>query len=381
MQHFDPGFYDKLADNISRTTCSRPMNISGQWIVCGSGDPDKCRSCARLFRDDWRSIGLSGCSPNRSYYWITLTLGSFGAVHFVPAQDQRRRCDCGRYHRSTETGLRGVPIDMDTYDYPGQLNANRDSAKLWNNTLLRLHRMFDFEHLVAKELQARGAVHLHLIVAPTGGDLPIEPQALADGISAVTSVSAVTGQIATWGNVDVRAVAQAAPDDAGGLIEYAIKSVVSYALKRQGTSGSDSSDAQKLHRRHLDYTAAAVKCSPACPAPVCTARVHRTLLVRRQPVSTSKGWSVGERKTRKTLRKGRAEWVQANPDLARPPINDATADSARWAREWEQSRRRHPDDPARWMTPERFHQRIAEVVDGPRREAQAAPSRGPALVT
>jgi hypothetical protein len=371
---FSPTFLDTLADDISASSCSRPILVDKGWVSCATGDPAKCRSCARLFRDDWRTIGLSGLSATRAYYWITLTLGSFGPIHFVPKHDSsnKRRCECGRFHPSTLVGLRGVPVHPESYDYLGQLHANRDASKLWNNTLAKLHRALDFEHLVAKEVQARGALHFHALLAPTDNGLPLSCDEILSLLKGVTSQSGVTGEIRSWGNIDVKAIeAEAASDTANtrGVVEYAIKSVISYALKGQGAAGpAAASIEQRGHRRRLDLAATRVPCSPSCVPNVCRQRVHRALMIRRQPVGVSRGWSVGDRKTRAILRQARADWVIANPEFAKPAMTADTAERGTWAAAWRQARLEHPDDVTKWPLP---HQLALDEGRGDRSRTQA----------
>lgn len=355
----DPTALDLLADSALSRDCARPQFVSGQWIRCGTGDAEKCRSCARLFRDDWRAIGLSGYSETMAYYWVTLTIGSFGDVHHVPLSKNtpKRRCACGRYHLMSDADLRGVPVDFDNYDYEGQLNANRDAAKLWNNSLAKLHRAFEFEHLVAKEIQARGAIHFHAVLA-AGPSLPMTGEDVIALLRSVTSVSAVTGQVQVWGNVDVRELApserQLDDGTTATVIEYAIKSVITYALKTQGAASKTRSPLQWTHRRILDERAAVTPCSPTCKLHVCDAVVHRTLLIRRQPVGVSRGWSVGERKTRASLRAARAAWAEEHPELVGRGASDESARRAKWAAQWEKARRDFPDSPTRWPMPSTF---------------------------
>lgn len=101
-------------------------------VRCGNRRPAVCPSCAKLARKDYQKLIASGFDDvdqqRYRFYFLTLTAPSFGAVHRVPKSDRTgeiRKCRCGKLHDPLkDAGLRGVPIDLDEYDYAGCVRFN-----------------------------------------------------------------------------------------------------------------------------------------------------------------------------------------------------------------------------------------------------------------
>ncbi|MDE0573945.1 hypothetical protein ON058_11055, partial [Demequina sp. B12] len=129
--------------------CGRPIHVARDGgfvkVACGSRISAVCAYCAKVFRNDWKAIGRDGIlnAPEGSVlYFVTLTAPSFGDVHKVPDESAPpRRCPCGRTHSAREDmHLRGVALDVDRYDYDGQVAWNYSCGPLWSNTVRVLRR-------------------------------------------------------------------------------------------------------------------------------------------------------------------------------------------------------------------------------------------------
>ena len=146
--------------------CVRPIKTTtGIWVRCGYRLKSRCEPCAELYRLDWAAIARSGVFDgdveNHRFYMLTLTAPSFGGVHRVPRSGSSTapRCRCGVVHSVADAGLRGVPLDFDSYDFAGQVAWNRDAGLLWDRTRRRLRDSWDsLEYFVVREWQDRGVL-------------------------------------------------------------------------------------------------------------------------------------------------------------------------------------------------------------------------------
>ena len=135
---------------LARLPCRHPVPMryddesSGRsgvvGIRCGSRSVLSCPSCARLYRGDVRAVVYSGLrarvDAGERFVLLTLTAPSFGEVHRVPKSPTSGApplCKCGRRHRH-DSPLRGVPIDLASYDYSGAVDFNGCAPRLFTRT-------------------------------------------------------------------------------------------------------------------------------------------------------------------------------------------------------------------------------------------------------
>jgi hypothetical protein len=149
-----------------------------------------CPSCSALYRLDARHLlaaGLVGGKDTpasvaaRPRVFLTLTAPSFGKVHTGQSTAGRRsRChlDCRLRHVAGDP-LIGTALDVEHYDYAGQVLFNASAGALWaafttltRRTLAatagvtRAHAARRVRVVFAKvaEFQTRGVVHLHAVI-------------------------------------------------------------------------------------------------------------------------------------------------------------------------------------------------------------------------
>ncbi|MER7525069.1 replication initiator [Microbacterium oxydans] len=125
----DSGLADAFAEAMRRSNCARPYEAQpGVFVHCQSRRTAVCPWCAAQCRGDWQRLARSGMydadgQPVKGFRFITLSAPSCGAVHRVPKpwDKARRRCECGTIHAPSGVDLRGLPIDLDGYDYCSQV--------------------------------------------------------------------------------------------------------------------------------------------------------------------------------------------------------------------------------------------------------------------
>lgn len=282
--------------------CANPfLTKSNVWVRCGSRVKSICESCAELYRGDWAEIARSGVfdGPVQDFRFclLTLTAPSFGQVHRVPrdgAQDTPT-CGCGVRHGSGDAGLRGVPLDVSTYDYVGQVRWNRDSGVLWDRTRRRLRDRWDsLEYFIVREWQDRGVLHVHVLVRIERLEAP-SAEALRGAARSATAFSKIDGSFVEWG---AQAKCDSFSADGGGAkTNWYLSKALNYVMKDVAVQGSD------LHRRVLAHTAAlrraamTIRCGTGCYPHTCKSLVHKRYGSRTQVVSASRrtknrtGWS------------------------------------------------------------------------------------------
>lgn len=185
-------FADSLtghAVDVLRRACAAPVELpDGSWAACKSRSFFQCPRCALVYRRDWSEIirdGVEGLSSPHRLVLLTLTAPSFGRVHRTNGQ----RCGCGVVHGVEARMLRGVPVNPLEYDYVGLLGFNRDIGVLWRYTLTYLRRVLpSFDYVVVKEWQARGALHLHVLLRLPPGVVMSELSAAVSGVVGSVSV-------------------------------------------------------------------------------------------------------------------------------------------------------------------------------------------------
>ncbi|NYD70165.1 replication initiator [Herbiconiux flava] len=300
----------------SRSSCVHPIDISdGRTVRCGSRLKHRCSPCAELYRGDWAAIARSGVfedpAAHYKFFLLTLTAPSFGPVHRVSSAG--RPCPCGSRHDGNDSDLLGTPLDVQTYDYLGQVSWNRDSGLLWDRTRRRLRDRWDsLEYFVVREWQARGVLHVHALVRIARSECPSEAELLTSARSA-TATSAVDGVIVQWG-------AQAACDTfrvgaAGAKAIWYMAKALNYVLKDLARAGLSDRGRSWVHIARLNAAARAMRCESSCYPPDCMSRVHQRFGSRSHVASASRatarrtGWSFTAL-TRSRQRTLRSEWAQ-----------------------------------------------------------------------
>lgn len=314
--------------------CVRRLTLDNGTVVdCKSRDFYQCPHCATVYRGDWQAIirdGMYSLSSPARIVFMTLMAPSFGKVHHVPGKKDSkvRPCACGVTHTSADTALRGVAVDPARYDYFGQVAWNRDCGALWRVTSIYLRRAlpYSFDYVKVYEWQARGVLHLHLI-------LRLPPSATADDVETIRRtclgahcLSEVDGQYRGWGDrIDVQDMGVYMPRKRGDFAAK-VDGVVRYVGKVLGYVGK-SLLAQASHTRaaypeafahfiRLGLAAKATPCGPRCVGDGCRSTRHRNLGASSHVVSVSRkteerpGWSVSGL-TRKVLAERRRAWFAA----------------------------------------------------------------------
>ncbi|WP_374198453.1 replication initiator [Nocardioides sp. R-C-SC26] len=341
--------------------CRRPFETpSGHVVRCGSRLKAECEGCSALHVGDWRSIIRSGvfdAGTGYRFFLLTLTAPSFGAVHHVPREPGKRDlCKCGKRHSNeVDAGLRGVPVDLADYDYAGQVAWNAASGRLWDATRARLRALLpSLAFASVREWQARGALHLHVLIRVEAKDAQKVPVVQAGkkrrSVPVITAlVGAVTargddGITVCWGaNVDCRPVRA---DQATGRTIWYLTKAVGYLTKDVADGGGGHSLAGVEHWRRMDHAARRHRC-PGCQRRrhrvlACGALLHRQWGARSHVVSVSRpsrdgsrpGWSLTGL-TRARQREARLKWVRENFPMSESEIREAA--TARLARNQEAS--------------------------------------------
>lgn len=345
----------------------------GLKVRCGSRRRSQCPACASIWAGDSAKLGRSGFEDadghpvgGYRFLFLTLTAPSFGRTHLVVKweRDEGKRCGCGATHGRDETSLRGLPLDLDGYDYAGQVRWHQNLGKLWNVTVGRMRRLVpDMEFYRVFEAQARGALHAHAIVRVPEWPAVTATELLAEAQAATTTagwhniasypdayVDDTTGELRVetyaWGSKgDAREVKArhrdaegVLPDESQSLLRvlgYTLKTLVKYQLKDLSFGGrmEDITPERMLFMQRLTTAARWQRC-PKCPdagAAECASPGHRqfgfaghvlsmsrqiTEVVEVSPgvfetVVVRPGWSFAGL-TRRRLRAERRAWMEAN---------------------------------------------------------------------
>jgi RNase P subunit RPR2 len=299
--------------------CGRPRLIparSGRGFLtvrCGSRLKDLCPSCAALHLGDWKAIGRDGIlhAPDGSViYFVTLTAPAFGSVHKVMRPGKPPvRCVCGKTHDPVkDADLKGVAIDGGRYEYMRQVQWNYNAGRLWTNTARKLtYYCPGAEFFGAWEFQARGALHLHVLVR-VHRDVAREAEPLLDLIRATETT--VGGKRYGWGtDLHAKRITGVRGLKAGvfdrnrthRVLGYLLKAV-GYTAKEVGVDPTREADRSVKHFRKLDAAAKRMvcdQCRKVAPGGMCEARAHyrwgariRMFVVSRGSATTGKvGWS------------------------------------------------------------------------------------------
>lgn len=318
---------ERDADPHSTGQCSRPYEVQpGLFIRCKSRVKSKCPSCAELYRGDWAAIARSGVfdGPVQDFrfYLLTLTAPSFGRVHRVPRSPDvlARGCGCGVVHTVADAGLRGVPLDAETYDYGGQVAWNRDSGLLWDRTRRRIRDRWDStEFFIVREWQERGVLHVHALLRISRTESP-DAAMLCDAARTAVAASKVDGTIVAWGDQS-QCDAFKADGDGARTIWYLSKAL-NYVMKDTARAELGGHNRAWSHLASLEAAARTMRCSIDCVPASCSSRVHSSYGARSHVVSASRrtrhrtGWSFTGL-TRTVQRGIRRAWVESQARPAR----------------------------------------------------------------
>ncbi len=299
--------------------CSHPVQVPsvGCWVRCGSRDASYCPSCAALVAGDWAAIARSGCLPSDDVpaevlagyrvFFVTLTAPSFGHVHRVPKGEDspRVKCGCGRWHPAGSPWA-GVPLDPANYNYTGAVAWNNGVGALWHSSAVRLRQVVpDVEWFGVKELQKRGALHLHCIVrVPAWANVdsldPTTGRTVRGGLLLDTLRSCTADDSRMrWGTQgDVQPVGNGAltSDDAARTIWYITKTL-NYMEKDWATvpdaSGRPLPEAEE-HCDRLALAAAGMRCANCARVgwSHCRSGAHKHWGNASSLVLASRGWSL-----------------------------------------------------------------------------------------
>ncbi|MDU5231148.1 replication initiator [Actinomyces sp.] len=251
--------------------CEHPVWVisseSGEEVAvrCGSRLANRCESCSRLAVRDYQRLIGDGFTDVDSgefrFFFLTLTAPSFGPTHSVPKPGRDlQRCRCGAFHDPVEDAdLRGVCIDPNSYDFEGCCRWNYGLGDLWDSTRSRLCQRFPgLSYAKVSEYQARGALHVHVLVRiPLGVPLIYGELTGAEALLEVARSSATRSGL-RWGEQgDCKRIVQA--EDRDRFVYYMAK-VLAYVTKDVMDDCVVVSAQAKVHYRLLDLAASRMRC-------------------------------------------------------------------------------------------------------------------------
>ena len=329
-----------LADTVLDRYCSHPIRVPGepgkpgQWVRCGSRLTHRCPSCSKIYRGDWSAILRSGVfndgtlTPENftsiKFQFLTLTAPSFGATH------------------RTET-LKGVPVRG--YDYDGAVQWNYWMSRLWDHTRLRLRRqMPNMAYAVVREWQARGSLHLHVLLRVPAAESQPDGQLERLSQETETVITDAEGSSFTmrWGTQVRCETLQPQGNDAedtARTLSYLAKAL-SYSAKSFSeslqTKGHSVHPLYEAHVGRLEHAARRMRCSRCgwLPGYGCTAMAHRQFGARASLVSVSRetadrpGWSLTGL-TRQLQKEMRMSWAACHSSS--PGMSTENLDAIGWA--------------------------------------------------
>lgn len=355
--------------------------------ACGTRRATVCEPCSARYRADaWHLIvaglqGGKGVPENASTHpilFVTLTAPSFGPVHSRRLTDgsarkcrpsHRGECSHGRSIRCAETHEQedvrlGEPLCPDCFDYERAILWNAHATELWRRTTIGIQRELAkavgigssqfadharLSYAKVVEYQARGLIHLHVVVrldGPAGPhELPPAELTIDHFESAVAAASqrshvgypvskGIAGE-ARWGNqTDIRRVTlDITPPSAVAayIAKYATKSTDSLGRLDHRLHGSDLVFLDlRAHLKRLVTTAWDLGGRPELQDLKLRHWAH-TLGFRGHWLTKSQRYST----TLGALRTARAEWVATRRDsLNRQPEAETVKDWRYVGRGW-----------------------------------------------
>jgi hypothetical protein len=172
--------------------------------ACGNRREAVCPSCAERYRQDAYHLIAAGLRGRKGvpdsvsahpFVFVTLTAPSFGHVHTRPVDrdGNPQRCrprrdapicehgvgmSCGQTHDEDDPCL-GQPLCTDCFDHHAAVIWNNTLGELWRRTTIylprhlaavlgitqkRLRQLARIAYVKVAEYQARGLVHLHVVI-------------------------------------------------------------------------------------------------------------------------------------------------------------------------------------------------------------------------
>lgn len=366
---------DAYAENLRLYRCEAPVELPGGFQMgrCHSRSVNKCQGCASLYRGDWRSIAYSGIFDQHGeveagfrYYLVTLTAPSFGAVHHVP-----KRWDEGKpgrwdkdgcsgcyaatgkklwHHPDRDRQKAGVPVNLDSYDYAGQVAWNNHSYELWKTYWKRIRRRWEpagavgfdrLAHFGVKELQARMAVHFHVVIRFAVDAAPGSPEELKVMTRDLCSTDSETGQVYVFGEQsDVQELTAQTTNHHGhrghaAVVGYVLKAL-NYTIKDTVSAGGEQKEgvtgARLVQLARLRDAADGLPCARCAdyPAGDCPAPKHHNYGIPSRPFLKSLNWSFTGR-TRVGCREERTRHVRNVAERQRSATGQGTPSQGRAA--------------------------------------------------
>lgn len=356
--------------------------------ACGTRRATVCEPCSARYRADaWHLIvaGLKGgkgvpeAASTHPILFVTLTAPSFGLVHSRRlTNESARRCRpgyrwecshgrsirCHEIHKRDDIRL-GEPLCAACFDYERAILWNAHATELWRRTTIGVQRELAkavgiassrfadharLSYAKVVEYQARGLVHLHVVIrldGPAGPDEPPPSDLTIDVFeSAVVSASqrshvsfptlpGIVGE-ARWGEqIDVRRVTlDTTPPGAVAayIAKYATKSTDAYGRLDHRLRESDLAALDlRPHLKRLVTTAWDLGGRPEFEHLKLRLWAH-TLGFRGHWLTKSRRYST----TLGALRGARAEWTATLRDAVdRPPEVSAVKDWRYVGRGWD----------------------------------------------
>ncbi|MEL5992466.1 replication initiator [Microbacterium phosphatis] len=355
------GITDPL-ETLRSIFCSKPYEVSkGVYVRCQSRRSSACPSCAELYRGDWARVARSGIYDSDGqpvlgfrYFFLTMSAPSFGRIHRVPKSSaERRRCHCGKAHSPEDVHLRGLPVDLDAYDYAGQVAWHVGLGRLWNASVSAMRDLVpDLEYCAVREVQARMALHMHIIVRVPSTSLTTA-KALGAVARRATAAHPVTGKQVAWGqrgvqdreiksrHVDAPGTMPSDSAAAARVVRYVSKAL-NYSLKdiNPGDSADPPPERFAFVQRLRKAARFDVRCTKCSGRPGdCAGKAHSSIGYAGHTISISRptterpGWSFSGL-TRASLREQRRVWMEANAsEHVGAGLGDLALFAASWIRE------------------------------------------------
>ncbi|ABD11478.1 hypothetical protein ThrDRAFT_03573 [Frankia casuarinae] len=293
VDHVDVG-----TGEIRRALSGKDLPGGVLHVRCGNRRESACPACSAVYKRDARRLVLAGLAGGKGVpetvtthpaWFVTLTAPTFGPVHSRRQQGGKggpvrachprrglcphgRPAGCHERHREDDSRL-GSPICPDCYQYGRAVTWNALVPRLWKTTrdatesavaaaagltVAGLRRSARLSFVKVAEMQARGVVHLHVVVRVDGPDGPgSSPPGWADGDLVADALRDVVGSVAVaapdpdmgtldgtasadgwavrWGvQVDIRRIALDGPTDVGRISNYLAK----YLTKSAAAGGA-----------------------------------------------------------------------------------------------------------------------------------------------
>ncbi|KPM50529.1 replication initiation protein [Frankia sp. R43] len=228
---------DTATGEIRRSFTSSDQPGGVLHVRCGNRRESACPACSAVYKRDARRLVLAGLAGGKGVpdtvtghpaWFVTLTAPSFGPVHSrrqkggkagpVRACHPRRGlcphgrpAGCHERHHEADSRL-GSPLCGDCYGYGRSVVWNALVPKLWKVTrdatesavaaaagltVAGLRRSARMSFVKVAEMQARGVVHLHVVVRVDGPGGPgSAPPGWAAGELVADALRGVVGSVA-----------------------------------------------------------------------------------------------------------------------------------------------------------------------------------------